>query len=81
MCVALALLTSAGCQTSGNVQAERQLPPFPDYARTVQVEPHEDEDALAYAARERKARVHSNKIILNLKDWYEKIRQSYGAGS
>lgn len=77
---ALSVLTTCGaCAQSVAVQAPRQLPAAPDFARPVSVpEPREGESAIVIAARERAGRQRANGIIRGVVTWYEQVRSSYG---
>lgn len=69
-----------GCnQSAGNVPLAREMPAAPAFLRPVEVsEPREGEREIVVAARERAGRQQANAIIVQAREWIERVRKSYG---
>lgn len=73
--------TLVGCAQSIKPEVERELPPFPEFARPVKVaEPKSGEALLSIAARERAGRIANAKRINAVGVWYECLRLVYAQG-
>lgn len=71
----------AGCASTPVIHpVNRNLPEAPEFARKVAVpDPKAKESAIAVADRERRGRKRANAVIDKFIDWYNGVRQSYGA--
>lgn len=78
-------LSLASCASSGSGSAvrdivSRDLPPAPAYLQPVTVpDPKAGEDLVLIAGRERAGRLKANRIIVNTKTQWEKLRKDYKA--
>ncbi|MDB5597360.1 MAG: hypothetical protein JWM36_4321 [Hyphomicrobiales bacterium] len=77
------MLTCAGCaRPPGRAQLDRQLPPPPAFAKSVEVqEPRVGEYLLVIAARERAGRQLANARIDAFSGWYLDLQKRLGGAA
>jgi hypothetical protein len=66
------------CAASGSVNAHRDLPNAPHWAKPVTVaDPRQGEPAILVAGRERAGRAAANRVIEKFRSWYQEVQASY----